>query len=284
MPAKRPPPHDASPPPAAGRVTIVGAGPGHPDFLTRKGERVLREAEVVAYDALLDQSFKFLFPQKAFKLFVGKRCGRHTLAQEDIHRLMIRHARQGKRVVRLKGGDPFVYGRGAEEWLALNAAGIAVDIIPGVSSLQAAGALAGIPLTHRGQANSVLALEGQCETFEPWHWRLIANAVIHLDLTLAIFMATRRIAAIAGHLLEHGVSPKTLVALVENASLATQTTRVVSLGRAAAGDLAPATDGPGLLYIGGGVDLRETLLATTTKRSNKATRTGNVINLGMMRP
>ncbi|MBK8190163.1 MAG: uroporphyrinogen-III C-methyltransferase [Vampirovibrionales bacterium] len=263
-----------------GRVTIVGAGPGHPDYLTLKGLRVLQQADVIAYDALLDKSFRFLFPKKAFRIFVGKRCGNHTLAQEDIHRLMIRHARQGKRVVRLKGGDPFVYGRGGEEWLSLTAAGVAVDVVPGVSSLQAAGALAGVPLTHRGLANAVLTLECHRESLERYDWPAIAAFLTGFDATLAILMGSRRVAVIAQRLMAGGVDPATPVALVENATLAAQCARVAPLSQAAAGELTPLTDGPGVLYLGPTVALRALLRDPVGEYAPQTPQ--NVLNSGMM--
>ena len=132
-----------------GFVSLVGAGPGDPDLLTRKAADRLADADLVLYDALVDPATLALAPT-AQRVFVGKRAGRPQVRQEFIHWLMIRAARAGKKVVRLKGGDPFVFGRGGEEGLALAAAGISFEVVPGVSSAIAAAALAGIPVTHRG--------------------------------------------------------------------------------------------------------------------------------------
>src|SRR5262245_54869673 len=131
------------------RVALVGAGPGDPGLLTRRAVQLLRHADLVLYDALVPAAIVDL-ARRARRFYVGKRAGRHSMTQESIHRLMIRAAQRGQRVVRLKGGDPFVFGRGGEEVLALKAAGITVEIVPGVSSALAAPALAGIPVTHRG--------------------------------------------------------------------------------------------------------------------------------------
>src|SRR5262249_23081210 len=132
-----------------GFVSLVGAGPGAADLLTLKAARLLAEADLVLYDALVSPEVLDLAP-RAQRFFVGKRARRKAMAQETIHWLMIRAARQGKRVVRLKCGDPFVFGRGGEEALALTRAGIPFEVVPGVSSAVAAPALAGIPVTHRG--------------------------------------------------------------------------------------------------------------------------------------
>src|SRR5262245_26497657 len=132
-----------------GHVSLVGAGPGDPGLLTRTAVARLRAADLVLYDALVDERI-LKIARRAQRVFVGKRAGRHALSQEDIHSVMIRAAKRGRHVVRLKGGDPFVFGRGGEEALALQAAGVAFDIVPGVTSAFAAPAAAGIPVTHRG--------------------------------------------------------------------------------------------------------------------------------------
>ena len=145
-----------------GFVSLVGAGPGDPDLLTRKAAERLAEADLVLYDALVDPATLALAPT-AQRIFVGKRAGRPQVRQEFIHWLMVRAARAGKRVVRLKGGDPFVFGRGGEEALALAAAGIPFEVVPGVSSAIAAAALAGIPVTHRGMASGFVVVSGHAE-------------------------------------------------------------------------------------------------------------------------
>src|SRR5919106_2614971 len=142
-----------------GRVSLVGAGPGDPELWTVRGLRRIEEADLVLYDALVDaEGLRRLTNARCF--CVGKRAGRASVRQETIHRLMIRAAREGKRVVRLKGGDPFVFGRGAEEALALAEAGIPCEGVPGVTTAVAAAELAGIPVTHRGIASGVLGIAG----------------------------------------------------------------------------------------------------------------------------
>src|SRR5712692_8167647 len=143
----------------AGHVSLVGAGPGDPGLLTRTAIARLRAADLVLYDALIDDRI-LRYARRAQRFFVGKRAGRHALTQETIHVVMIRAARRGRRVVRLKGGDPFVFGRGGEEMLALQHAGVRFDVVPGVTSVSAAPALAGIPLTYRGVASAFLVVSG----------------------------------------------------------------------------------------------------------------------------
>ena len=142
---------------ARGWVSLVGAGPGDPGLLTRKAIARLRAADLVLYDALIDERI-LRYARRAQRFYVGKRAGRHAMTQQAIHTLMIRAARKGRRVVRLKGGDPFVFGRGGEEALALQRAGIAYDVVPGVSSAIAAPASAGIPVTHRGISSAFLVV------------------------------------------------------------------------------------------------------------------------------
>src|SRR5437867_2608680 len=145
-----------------GHVSLVGAGPGDPGLLTRTAIVRLRAAELVLYDALIDERI-LRYARRAQRFYVGKRAGRHAMTQEAIQALMIRAARRGKRVVRLKGGDPFVFGRGGEEALALQRAGIAYEVVPGVTSAVSAPASAGIPVTHRGVASAFLVVSGHEE-------------------------------------------------------------------------------------------------------------------------
>jgi len=232
--------------PAAGFVSLIGAGPGHPDLITVRGLRALEAAEVVLYDALLDPSFLALFPAGALVLSVGKRCGSAGAVQADIHRLMIGHARAGRRVARLKGGDPLIFGRGGEEALALEAAGIPFDVIPGVSALQGAAAGAGFPLTHREVSRRITVLEGHHLPATAEAWRALATG----GGTLAVYMGTRTLQALARELLAHGAPPTLPVALVEQAQCPGQTSTFSTLAHAASGALLPATAGPGILFLG----------------------------------
>lgn len=198
---------------AKGRVSIVGAGPGDPGLLTRRAASRLRTADLVLFDALVDERVVAI-ASRAQRFFVGKRAGRHALAQPEIDAVMIRAARRGRHVVRLKGGDPFVFGRGGEEVLALQAAGVPYEVVPGVSSVLAAPALAGIPVTHRGVAGSVLVTTGHDEqAFAAQIGSLPAEGV-----TLVIAMGFARRAALAGVLAKAGWADDTPAAVIAGAS------------------------------------------------------------------
>jgi uroporphyrin-III C-methyltransferase len=196
-----------------GHVALVGAGPGDPELLTRRAIARLRAADLVLYDALVDVRV-LRYARKAQRFFVGKRAGRHAMTQEAIHTLMIRSARRGRRVVRLKGGDPFVFGRGGEEAIALRRAGIACEIVPGVSSAIAAPAAAGIPVTHRGVASSFLVISGHDESaFDEGIGSAAPNRT-----TLVVLMGLRRARSIAWRLIDRGWSARTPVAIVADAT------------------------------------------------------------------
>ncbi len=231
---------------AAGFVSLVGAGPGSPDLLTLRGLQALARAQAVLFDELLDPGFQALFPPHAQCCPVGKRCGREGMPQEAINRLMVELAGRGWRVVRLKGGDPLIFGRGGEEAEALQAAGVPFEVIPGVSALQAGAAAAGIPLTYRGVARRITLLEGHHLPEAENTWRTLAQD----GGTLAVYMGARRAAEIAGRLVAHGAGPGTPVALIENALGPGQAATLSTLGKAAAGALRPCTGGPGLLLAG----------------------------------
>jgi uroporphyrin-III C-methyltransferase/precorrin-2 dehydrogenase/sirohydrochlorin ferrochelatase len=241
-----------------GRVSLVGAGPGDPALLTRRAAAVLRRADLVLYDALVDERVLRL-ARRAQRFFVGKRAGRHALSQQEIHGLMIRAARRGRRVVRLKGGDPFVFGRGGEEALALGAAGIPFEVVPGVTSAVAAPGLAGIPLTHRGTAAAVLVVSGhELEAF--------GSAVAAIQpggLTLVVMMGYARRAALAGCLVARGWSAATPAAIVAEASLPGQEVWRGTLAGLAADGARLESDGPAVIVVGevAALDLVSTVAA-----------------------
>jgi uroporphyrin-III C-methyltransferase/precorrin-2 dehydrogenase/sirohydrochlorin ferrochelatase len=233
-----------------GMVSLVGAGPGDPDLLTRKAVAKLRGADLVLYDALVDARV-LRFARKAQRFFVGKRAGRHAMSQPAIHALMIRAARRGRRVVRLKGGDPFVFGRGGEEALALRAAGVPFDIVPGISNAVAAPALAGIPVTHRGLASAFVVASGHdVEAFASSTRGLAPGAA-----TLVILMGLGRSASIASRLIERGWPRLTPAAIVLDASLPAQQCWRGTLADLAADRAMPRGDGPGTIVIGDVVSL-----------------------------
>ena len=191
------------------RVALVGAGPGDPGLLTRRALYLLRRADLVLYDALVPLAIVDV-ARRARRFYVGKRAGRHAMTQESIHRLMIRAATRGQRVVRLKGGDPFVFGRGGEEALAVKAAGIQVEVVPGVSSALAAPALAGIPVTHRGISTGVVVVSGHAEAaYAP-----LLDSVAPNSATVVVLMGVATRGEIAARLEAAGWSPGTPAAIV----------------------------------------------------------------------
>jgi uroporphyrin-III C-methyltransferase / precorrin-2 dehydrogenase / sirohydrochlorin ferrochelatase len=194
-------------------VSLVGAGPGDPELLTVRAAKRLADADLVLHDALAPAQLLELAP-RAKRFFVGKRAGRHSIEQAAIHRLMIRAARRGLRVVRLKCGDPFVLGRGGEEALALEAAGVPYEIVPGVSSAIAAPALAGIPVTHRGLAAGFAVISGHAEAaFGP-----VIDSLAPNSLTLVVLMGLATRAQLAARLVARGWPASAPAAIVLGAS------------------------------------------------------------------
>jgi uroporphyrin-III C-methyltransferase len=228
-----------------GHVSLVGAGPGDPGLLTRTAVARLRAADLVLYDALVDERI-LKYARRAQRFFVGKRAGRHAMAQTTIHALMIRAARRGRRVVRLKGGDPFVFGRGGEEALALQHAGIAYDVVPGITSAVAAPAAAGIPVTHRGVASAFLVVSGHEE-------EAFASSIAQLQpngVTVVVLMGLARSAAIATRLIDRGWSRGTPAAVIVDASRPQQQVWRGTLDELAADAVAVDASGAGTIVIG----------------------------------
>jgi uroporphyrin-III C-methyltransferase/precorrin-2 dehydrogenase/sirohydrochlorin ferrochelatase len=241
---------------AVGSVSLVGAGPGDPELWTVRGLRRVQEADLVLYDALIDaEALRRLTNAQCF--CVGKRAGRASVRQETIYRLMIRAAREGKRVVRLKGGDPFVFGRGAEEALELARAGIPCEVVPGVTSAVAAAELAGIPVTHRGLSSGFLVIAGHAgETFDDSLAAVKPNSV-----TLVVMMGMAVRAVIADRLQQHGWAGDARAALVCGAATPDEwvwTGRLNDVGAAT-----PPDGVPGVLVVGEVVQIREALEVAT---------------------
>lgn len=195
-----------------GKVYLVGAGPGDPGLITVRGLEILRAAEVVVYDRLVNPALLEAAPVSAVRIFAGKESGCHSLPQEEINNILIAHARAGRAVVRLKGGDPFVFGRGGEEAEAVAAAGVDFEIVPGVSSAIAVPAYAGIPLTHRRLSSSFVVLTGH-EAYKEGatvDWGRLATSVD----TLVILMGLKNLPRIVADLVAHGRAPQTPAALI----------------------------------------------------------------------
>lgn len=200
-----------------GKVTLVGAGPGQADLVTLRGRDRLMAADVVVYDELAGRDLLHFCRPGAEFIFVGKRCGRRAAEQDEIHEILIREAQAGRQVVRLKGGDPLVFGRGGEEWEAVRAAGIEVEIVPGVTAAAAAGAAAAVPLTHRACASGVVFLTGH-ESPEKPEASIDWEALARLRMTLCIYMGVRKLSGIAERLCEAGWPVDAPVAIVSRAS------------------------------------------------------------------
>jgi uroporphyrin-III C-methyltransferase / precorrin-2 dehydrogenase / sirohydrochlorin ferrochelatase len=248
-----------------GFVSLVGAGPGDPALLTRAALARLRRADLVLFDALVDPDVVGL-ARRARRFFVGKRAGRPSIRQETIHALMIRAARRGQRVVRLKGGDPFVFGRGGEEALALRVANVPFEVIPGVSSALAAPALAGIPVTHRGTSASFTVMAGHA----PDAYLPVLDAIRPGAMTLVFMMALGNRREIARALIARGWRASTPAAVLLSASRDDAEEWIGSLealaARGAPGEqdsgrrhAAPQSAKPGLVVVGDVVAVSEQL-------------------------
>ncbi|MGH6786317.1 MAG: uroporphyrinogen-III C-methyltransferase [Novosphingobium sp.] len=203
-----------STPIAPGKVWLVGAGPGDPDLLTLRAARLIMAARLIVHDGLVDPAVLALANPAAKLISVAKRRSRHTMAQHEIDALLVREALAGNDIVRLKGGDPFVFGRGGEEAEACRAAGVPVEVVPGVSAALGAAAAAQIPLTHRRSASVVSFVAGQCKGLSEQNWAGLAGH----GRTLVIYMGVATAEAIAEKLIGDGLSPEVPVAVIENAT------------------------------------------------------------------
>ena len=199
-----------------GTVHLVGAGPGDPDLLTLRAARLIMNARLIVHDGLVDPAILAMARPRTRMISVAKRRSRHTMPQAQINALLVNEALAGNDVVRLKGGDPFVFGRGGEEAEACRAAGLPVEVVPGISAALGAAAAAQIPLTHRNSASIVSFVAGQCKGLTDQNWAGLAGK----GRTLVIYMGVATSEAIAEKLIEDGLSPEMPVAVIENATKA----------------------------------------------------------------
>ena len=251
------------------KVTLVGAGPGDPELLTVKAVRVLAEARLVLYDKLVSQDVRRLINPAANLIYVGKQSGYHTLTQEGIIELMVRLVRSGRSVVRLKGGDPYIFGRGGEEAQALAAAGIDFEVVPGISAAQGMAAAAGIPLTHRDHATSVVFVTGHLRDEADGRgleldWPHLARP----HQTVVIYMGVATLGIVCAQLVRHGMRADMPAAVVENATLPSQRTVAGTLETLPALARLEAVRAPALVVIGEVVALQRELdpaLRTATR-------------------
>ncbi|MEO9000861.1 MAG: siroheme synthase CysG [Rhodanobacter sp.] len=231
----------------AGSVVLVGAGPGDPGLLTLRGLRALNEADVILHDRLVSTEVLELARRDAERVEVGKQAGNHHTTQDGIHALLLEHARAGRRVVRLKGGDPFVFGRGGEEMEFLRAHDIPYEVVPGITAAVACAAYAGIPLTHRDHAQSVRFVTAHCRSsLDSLDWAALAQE----RQTLAVYMGVGELAALQAQLIEHGRAAATPFALIENGSRAEQRVVTGTLANLHERASAHVVQSPALLILG----------------------------------
>ncbi|EIB96937.1 siroheme synthase CysG [Pantoea anthophila] len=256
-----------------GEIFLVGAGPGDSGLLTLRGLQVMQLADVVLYDHLVSEEVLDLVRRDADRICVGKRASAHTLPQEEINQLLVSLALKGKRVVRLKGGDPFIFGRGGEELQAAQQAGVPFQVVPGVTAAAGATAYAGIPLTHRDYAQSVMFITGHCRPDgDDIDWPSLARA----RQTLAIYMGTVKAAAISAALIQHGRAPSTPVAVISRGTRQDQQVLTGTLEHLEA--LAASAPTPALLVIGEVVNLHGQL-AWFKHSAQQGARESAVVNL-----
>jgi uroporphyrin-III C-methyltransferase len=229
-----------------GTVYLVGAGPGDPELLTLRAARLIGAADLIVHDGLVDPAILALAPDSAERISVAKQRSRHSMPQDAINALLVRAALAGRDVVRLKGGDPFIFGRGGEEVTARRQAGVRVEVVPGISAAIGGGASALLPLTHRDHASIVSFVAGQCKGLAEQNWAGLAGP----GRTLVIYMGLANAHGIADKLIADGLAPQTPVAIIENATRPDQ--RVLRSLLADLGDLVArgAVASPALIVVG----------------------------------
>lgn len=237
------------------KVYLVGAGPGDPELITLKGIKCIKKADVILYDRLVNKELLEYARADAEFIFCGKLPHYHVLQQETINHLLVRHAKKGKTVIRLKGGDPFVFGRGGEEAEFLAKNSVEFEIVPGITSGIAASAYAGIPLTHRDISSSFAFVTGHSKNFDEDRikWETLASGVD----TIAIYMGVKNLPRIQERLLRCGKSPETPIAFIQWGTLSKQKTIISTLGSAYASAIQANVTNPCMIVIGEVVKLRE---------------------------
>jgi len=239
-----------------GEVYLVGAGPGDPDLLTFRALRLMQKADVVVYDNLVSKPIVEMTRRDAMRIFVGKKRADHTMPQEEINELLVRLAKEGKRVLRLKGGDPFIFGRGGEEIETLAEHGIPFQVVPGITAASGVSTYAGIPLTHRDHAQSCIFVTGH---LKDGSMNLDWDALARPNQTIVVYMGLHGLEMLCAKLIEHGLPDSTSAAIVQQGT--TQNQRVVTGTLATLSGIAQAEklQAPTLIIVGGVVTLREKL-------------------------
>jgi uroporphyrinogen III methyltransferase/synthase len=254
-----------------GRVFLIGAGPGDPELLTIKARRLIGDADAVVYDYLVAAEILAFARPLAERIFVGKKGGGFCCPQNQIDETLLRLAREGKNVVRLKGGDPFIFGRGGEEAEALAAAGIPFEVVPGVTSALAAAAFAGVPLTHRAHSSAVVFLTGHEDPAKPDSaicWEDYAK----LNATLCIYMGMKNLETITRRLLAGGLAADTPVAIVQSATTGDHRQLLGSLGEIALKSEHEGFGAPAIVIIGAVAALSDKLAWFEAARSSVLSR------------
>jgi uroporphyrin-III C-methyltransferase len=237
-----------------GFVSLVGAGPGDPDLLTVKGHRVIEQADVVVYDRLVSKAILALANPAAELIYVGKKLDFHCVPQDQINQLLVDKANEGKRVVRLKGGDSFIFGRGGEEIEQLAKNSVKYEVVPGITAAAGATAYAGIPLTHRDYAQSVQFITGHVQKDgRDIHW----DSLAHSNSTLVFYMGLKQSPHIAAKLQEHGLSEQTPCVIIEKGT--TKEQRVLTCVLSTLAETAKSAVSPALIVVGEVTRLHNTL-------------------------
>ncbi|MFN1532362.1 uroporphyrinogen-III C-methyltransferase [Vibrio jasicida] len=238
----------------SGEVALVGAGPGDPELLTLKALNCLQQAEVILYDYLVSDEIMALIPSETILVCVGKRAGHHSVPQEKTNQLLLDFAKQGYKVVRIKGGDPFVFGRGGEELEVLADAGVRFQVVPGITAAAGATAYAGIPLTHRDYAQSALFVTGHLkEESDDMDWSTLARG----NQTLVIYMGLMKSHYIQNQLIKHGRAASTPIAIIERGTQIQQ--KVFSGDLSQLSELSKKAQAPSLIVVGEVVRLSQKL-------------------------
>jgi uroporphyrin-III C-methyltransferase len=253
-----------------GKVWLVGAGPGDPDLLTIKALRAINTSDIIFYDQLVSEEICALFPKNTPAFYVGKIKNNHSIPQEDLNQLLVSNAMAGLTVCRIKGGDPFVFGRGGEELLVLRKAGVSAEVIPGITSASGCSTYSDIPLTHRGISQGCTFVTGHAEKSLDINW----NALAQLNHTLVFYMGLTCAEEISQKLLLNGLAFTTPVAIIENGCRKTQRTIVTDVGGLSLAVKREQVQSPALIVVGEVVSLRSQLdpeyLSAIAKEANHA--------------
>jgi len=248
-----------------GKVWLVGAGPGDAELLTVKALRAINTADIIFYDYLVSDDIRALFPKNVPAHYVGKAKNQHSIAQEDLNQLLVKQAQLGLTVCRIKGGDPFVFGRGGEELLELRTAGIEAEVIPGITSASGCSTYADIPLTHRGLSQGCTFVTGHAEKSLDVNW----SALAQLNHTLVFYMGLTRADEIAAKLLAGGLAADTPVAIIENGCRKDQRDIISTLQQFPETVLREKVQSPALIIVGEVVRMKEKLQAQVLQHSSE---------------